>query len=731
MNQNLRHFAILIFLLVVSVIGGAIIYFQESQQPQSSSVIKLPISEPAELIIDRDEYIHLSAQNSNDLYKMLGYMHAARHLVKMDLFLRAATGTLSEVYGPKYLDIDILSMTVGFANIASDFITRIDPDVFQILNDYCNGINTYIDKNTYQLPRDFKIRQYSPSHWKPEDCLAIQRLLAWSLSDQLIKKVVFYKLLEIYGPDKIREGFPAVNNLPSVSFPVLNTQLFSDLNHFVASHLQLLDLLNITAEDLENSWVLSANHTIDNIPAMGGELPGFLHDYHDIFELTAPGIIVSGLTIPGIPFLLFGCNTTIAWNLTIRPTDNLEFILNPTSDNTNRYRVNNQLSNFSTRQERIGIRNKPDTTITVQKTTLGPVVNTISENRSNQYAVSVHWKGAQFSDDLKSYLHLCSANNWETFKEAVSLHVIPAAEVDYLDINGNIGTTQYVSDLETNKTSEQLPTLSRLYEPNYITPIHHLFRNLNPQSGYIRHHRMLSKFVQDSMICNDIFKSKPRLSFQEILSHNTDRQAELLLPLFFEIISINDLVNPIHRQAFEILNQWNCQMCDLSPALGIFNTLLSTLCEQIYKDEMDLTDLQTYLQFERLSDESFLNILYLLRQGESSWFDNIQTTNIIERRKTVILTAFTKTVDFLAERYSPNISQWTPESILDQNQIDRTSFLLTLDPFPAIYKSTVRLHRSHPLSRKHTIAYHKSRMQSSNRYALIQDGARIITVRPE
>ncbi|MBN2601608.1 MAG: penicillin acylase family protein [Candidatus Marinimicrobia bacterium] len=731
MNRNVKHFIVLIFFLIASIIGGALIFFQESTLPKSDAIIRLRISAPAEIFIDKDKNVHLSAQNNTDLYNLLGYMHATEHLAKMDLFLRAANGTLSEVFGAEYIDIDILSRTIGFSNIASDFITRIDPGVFRILNDYCNGINSYIDQNTFQLPRKFKIRRYSPSHWKPEDCLAVQRLLAWALSDQLIKKVTFYKLLEIYDLEKIQDGFPSINNLPPNTFPVYNTQFFSDLNYLVDSHMRLLNLLDITAEDLENSWVLSADHIIDKVPAMGGDLPGFLNDYHEIVELAAPDMSISGLTIPGIPFVLFGYNSCIAWNLTIRPADNLELFLNPVSDNSGQYRINNQWSDFAIKQEHIAVRNMPDTTITVRKTIFGPVINPFSENTQSPFAVSVYWKGFQFSDDLKSYLHLYSATSWENFKEAVSLHIIPAAEVDYLDINGNIGTAQYVSDLEIPKNSLRLPTLSRLYEPNYIIPVHHLFRNLNPQSGYIRHHRILSNFSQDSLMYSDILKNNSQLSFRDILVYNTDRQAELLLPLIFEILSINDLSNPVHRQAFNILSQWNCNVYDLSPALSIFNTFLKMLSEQIYKDEMDLTDPRLFLQFEQLSDESFLNTLYLMQQGESSWFDDIRTTDIIERRKAIVLAAFTRTIDFLIKQYSPNISQWTPENVLDKNQIDRTSFLLTPTPFPAIYKSSVRLNRTHRLGSEHTIVYHNSQMQSFNRCALIQEGSQIITVLPE
>jgi len=731
MNRNLRHVAILIIVVILSILGSIAIYFQESGLPQSGTLTHLKTSEPAEVIIDKDGYFHLYAQSSQDLYTILGYMHAARYLVNMDLFLRTANGTLSEVFGPEHLEIDILSRTIGFANIASDFVNRIDPNVSQILSAYCDGINTYIDQNFYHLPRDFKIRRYTPSHWKPEDCLAIQRLLAWSLSDQLIKKVVFYKLLEIYGPKKIREGFPAVDNLPLGSFPIYNTQLFSDLNYLVNSHLHLLDLLNITTEDLENSWVLSANRTIENVPALGGELPDFLNKYHDIVELTAPGISIGGLTIPGIPFILFGCNSTIAWNLTIRPSDNLEFILTPVSDDNSQYELYNKWSDFSIRPERIVIRNATDTTITVRQTALGPVVNLNHKNRHNQYAISVHWNGNQFSDDLKSYTQLYSAKNWDAFKNAVRQHVTPSVEVDFLDINSNIGTAQYVSDLEINENAERIQTLSRLYEPDFINPVHHLFRNLNPESGYIRHHRVFSEFVQDSSVCKDIFQSDSLLSFQDILTINTDRRAEMLLPLIFEIISTKDLSHPVHCRALEILSQWDCQTSDLSPATSIFNTLLNKLCELIYKDEMDLTDPQLYSQFEHLSDESFLNILYLIQQGESSWFDDIQTTDIVERRKTVVLTAFSKAVDYLAEQYSPNISQWAPENILHPNHIDRTSFQIALIPRPFIYESSVMVHQSRLLSHEQKIIRSQSQMQLYSRYELIQESARIITILPE
>lgn len=726
MNRKTKHIAILAIILILSIFGGIALYLQEARLPQNGALPQLQTAEPAEVIIDKEGYFHLYARNNPDLYKTLGYLHAARYLVKMDLFQRTARGTLSEAFGADYLDIDIFSRTVGFADIAADFIERIDPAERQIMSAYCDGINTYINHNFHRLPAKFKFRRYKPSYWKPEDCLAIQRLLAWALSDQLTKKVVFYKLLEIYGAAKIRDGFPAVDNLPPITFPVHNTQFFADLDYFVNSHLKMLDMLNITVEDLENSWALSADRTVENVPALGGELPDFLNDYHDLLELSAPGIQISGLVIPGIPFVLTGSNADIAWNLTIRPGDNLEFILIPGPENSGR--SGDTPRDFSLRQERIAIRNAADTTITVRETKFGPIINRAPDFTGNDYELAIYWGGFQFSNDLQCFTRLYSAQSWQDFKDAVSWHIVPAAEVDYLDIYNNIGTAQHISDLEIDDSVKRLYTVSRFYEPDFSNPVQHLFRNLNPQSVFIRHYRAFAECLPDSIVGEDPFATDSLLSFQEILSAKENRKAKMLLPLIFEIISPADCNNPLQRQVYDILNQWNYQSLESSPAQTVYTILLNRLYELTFKDEMQLADSRLYSQFAHLDDEMFLNLVCLLQKGESSWFDDIRTETVIERRRDIVLKAFTETVNFLSERYSPNISQWVPENILPARQIESTNFLLALTSKPVIYTSSAKVHQSHFLSREHRIIYRQSQLQAGNRLELIQQGARIITV---
>ncbi len=724
-NRQIIYFT----LFLLTIFGGGLwFYFQEAQLPKEGSLVLPELKEPVELLIDNDNLFHLFARNSADLYRALGYLHASQFLPRMDLFLRTANGTLSEVFGNQYLNIDVYTRTLGFAELAGNFIGEIDSTGWQTLNAYCHGINAFINQNVHHLPRTFKLKGYSPSHWQPSDCLAIQRLLAWSLSDQLVKKIVFYKLLEIYGPEKVRDGFPAVTNLPSTGVPIYNTLLFPDLNKMLGCHLDMLNLLNISIPDLGHSWVLNANQNTDRRAALGGELPAFMNDYHSLVELNAPGIHVSGFSLPGIPAIFCGHNSTIAWNRAIYPTDNLEFILTPVLNE--RYLHENRWIDFDTRQETIRVRNGKDTTFTVKKTRYGPLITPIIQELTPQQAISIHWKGFLFSDDLKGLQLLLHADSWDLFKEAVRQQMLPAAEWDYTDIRGNIGTTRYVSDLEEVYNISRIPAPSRCFEPGFNGPVHHLFRNFNPKDGSIVHYYSFPTFNNDTSVCIDPVTGTRPASLRNILTVAPSWNAKVMLPFIKEIIRPADLHHPLQRQALQLLTEWNCENDPAGPEAVLFETFLNKLYENIYRDELELSDPQLYDQFIHLKQELFLNTMYLLQKGESSWFDNIRTPTTVERRKDIVVSAFTEAVNSLAEMHSPNISQWRATELIPADRITKTRFLVTLASEPLIQHYSVRLQRHNRISRERIINGIRRQLLSGNRLTLIRGNARMITLRP-
>ncbi|MCK4641313.1 MAG: penicillin acylase family protein, partial [Candidatus Marinimicrobia bacterium] len=564
---------------------------------------------------------------------------------------------------------------------------------------------------------------------------AVYRMLAWLLSDQALQKVVFYKLLEVYGNAKVMEGFPAIQNLPPDNFPKFNTRFFKTLNDYTRRNTQLLDFLEITPENLEHSWVFSSKHFKKSGSALGGQLPAFLCNYYEIHELVSPDLNVAGMIIPGIPFILSGHNSTIAWNVTIRPVDNMELILSPVSEDKSNYRYKNQWLPFETSKEHLLTHNGNDSTILIQSTLFGPVIGHCSGDKNSPgYCISLKWLGSEFSDDFKGLYLLNYCSSWNMFKEGVGQHVIPAIEVDFIDTDENIGTAQYISDLAIDPFAERLSTLSRIYEPGFVYPIKHLFRYFNPASGMIHHQQIYPESMSKSapLQC-DVFRQNTLLSYNDIISyqeHPVNRQAELILPLFFEIVADTDLSTYQQQRAYDILKSWNCRMSAASIASTIFNTFLEQLRRLVYQDEMDLADIELYSQFDRLTDESFLNLLFLFHRGESSWFDDIRTLDIIERRKSIVLKAFRGTLDSLSKAFSPNFPEWTRSNTAEPAALNRVTFLINLIPQPTIHISSQEIKKTSAISRSSQIHFKQIMFHSGDRFSLMQNGARVLTLTP-
>ncbi|MBL7067360.1 MAG: penicillin acylase family protein [Candidatus Marinimicrobia bacterium] len=736
MSRRIRKILFYCGFFLTIIAGTGYLYFQEAELPVEGALELPSLQSPVEVLTDSNGNCHFYAENDQDIYKALGYVHASRHLQQMDNYLRAADGTLSEAYGKSTIDIDIFSRTMGFASNAESFSQWIDPEVSGLLQAYCDGINSYIDQHRFRLPREFKWRRYSPAPWKPADCLAVYRMLAWLLSDQALRKVVFYKLLEVYGNTKVLEGFPAIQNWPPDNFPKYDTRFFKTLNDYTRRNTQLLDFLGITAENLEHSWVFSSKHFKESGSALGGQLPAFLCNYYEIQELVSPNLNVAGTIIPGIPFILFGHNFTIAWNVTIRPVDNMELILSSVSEDKSSYRYKNQWLPFETRKEHLFTHSENDSAILIQSTLFGPVIGHCSGDKNgSRYCISIKWLGSKFSDDFKG-LHLLNyCSSWNMFKEAVGQHVIPAIEVDYIDTDENIGIAQYIADLAIDPFAERLSTLSRVYEPGFVHPIKHLFRNFNPTSGMIHHqHSYPDSMSKSGLLQCDFFRQDTFLSYNDIISHQecpVNRQAEMILPLFFEIVVDTDLNTYQQQRAYDILKNWNCRMSSASIASTIFDTFLAQLRRLVYQDEMDLADIQLYSQFDRLTDESSLNILFLLHQGESSWFDDIRTLDIIERRKSIVLKAFREALNILSETFSPNFPEWTRSNTADPVALNRVSFLVNLIPQPTIHISSQEIKKKTAISRSSQIYFKQIMFHSGDRFSLMQNGAHVLTLTPK
>ncbi|RPI96308.1 MAG: penicillin acylase family protein, partial [Spirochaetales bacterium] len=112
-----------------------------------------------EVIVYRDKYAvpHIYAKNDSDLYMATGYVMAQDRLWQMDLLRHVTMGRLSEIFGEKLVDADVLFRSLRIPEKSKYVLKTISPETRKANEMFALGVNRYIEENAGRLPVEFKI----------------------------------------------------------------------------------------------------------------------------------------------------------------------------------------------------------------------------------------------------------------------------------------------------------------------------------------------------------------------------------------------------------------------------------------------------------------------------------------------------------------------------------------------------------------------------------------------
>ena len=130
--------------------------------------------------IYRDEWgiPHIFAPTNSALFEAYGYTVAQDRLLQLEMHRRAARGTLSEVFGPSFVEADEVARRDGYTDAELDrMISRSRAEDKEIYKAYIDGINRYIQEVVIadpenNLPYEFKVLGFLPSPWSLRDSAA-------------------------------------------------------------------------------------------------------------------------------------------------------------------------------------------------------------------------------------------------------------------------------------------------------------------------------------------------------------------------------------------------------------------------------------------------------------------------------------------------------------------------------------------------------------------------------
>lgn len=450
-------FALLGLIVLLLVVAGAgRLWLGRSQADPTRGAALAGLGAPVEVWRDSLGVPHVWARDEADLFRAMGYVHAQDRLFQMEMFRRVADGRLAEILGEPLLDTDKFLRTVGMGRSAAENEARLQPEHRRMLQAYADGVNAWITGHPGPLPPEFVTLRFKPAPWTVRNTLSIAKIMAWDLADWNIgfdaqraldavgdslgaDLLPFYpdSGVTILGADAQWQGrgtTPAPAAAPAV--PRVSGVELPDIPPLA---LELLE--SASAAHASNSWVVGGSRTKSGKPILA-------NDMH--LALRAPAIWylaalhggafdIAGMTLPGVPVVVAGHSSRVAWGYTNAMVDDVDlFVEEVDPANPNRYRTPQGWAEMTVRPETIQVKGAQPVVQNVRTTRHGPVLSDVEE-RGGDRVIAMQWTAYAPSTEVVALLGMNTARDAGEFLQALRGFNNPHQNVIYADAEGRFG----------------------------------------------------------------------------------------------------------------------------------------------------------------------------------------------------------------------------------------------------------------------------------------------------
>jgi penicillin G amidase len=669
-----------LLLLIVLLLAGGWGYLRQSLPQLSGTVTLAGLSAPVDIVRDSNAVPHIFANNENDAYFALGFVHAQDRLWQMEMNRRVAAGRLSEIFGAATLDTDRFLRTLGVYRVAEATLSKYDAGTRASLDAYAAGVNAFLTTRSGPLPVEFIILGVTPEPWKPADSVGWLKMMAWDLGGNWSTELLRMRLAQRLTSQQIAEFLPpypgdspfAVRDLVAL-YRGLSPELVK-----TASALESYAPPSLPVGAGSNNWVVSGARTasgkpmLANDPHLGLNAPSLWY----FAQVSAPGLNTIGASLPGTPGMVLGRNDRIAWGFTNTGPDVQDLYLEKIDPaNPDQYATPDGKSKFESRVEIIHVKGQPDVQLTVRSSRHGPLINEVSRAAGSAtpkgYGLAFQWTALRDDDmTVQAGTYLPKARNWDEFLAAMRLFHSPQQNVVYADVDGNIGFIA-AGRVPIRRVDNDLmglapaPGWDARYDWQGFIPFDKLPQSYNPRSG-----RLLSaneKIVGPEypyFLGSDFFPpyrsrriaelldATPKHTLQSFETLQQDTRSEVardVLPLMLKAVPAD---SPNARYT-AMLATWDGTMAADRPEPLLFNNWYRELTRAVYADELGPELFAEY----RDGRAAFMTNVLTDKDGQSRWCDDINTT----QRETCAMqinVALERAVTSLKAAYGDDTARW-------------------------------------------------------------------------
>ena len=669
---------------------------------------------------------HIYAKSLEDAAFAVGYCHALDRLFQMEMTVRTYSGHMAEILGNDSLEDDIYYQTMGFEEAAQVMLDTFEnerttdsvlDDALKGIDAYCEGVNYEIKHRiqTKTLPIEFKLLGLEPTPWTPFKLFVYNKIMAsllsystYDLHATILRDELFNgnetAMEEIFPLNQTYYQIPVIPSYGNYSFPsslkkavVEGTQESSE--GIEARTLTINKILDRTPEEVQlfqqswigsNNWVANGTKTVTGKPILAGDphlridLPMIWYEVHLV--VSNENLNIFGYTLIGIPSIIIGFNTHVAWSMTNVGNDAVDWYEYVWNADKSQYwsGKENKWKSPLEKNVTIPVKGLGNHTETIKYTENGVIM----AETMGKTMIAMKWTATESPTyELKAIAAANRATNWEEFNESMQWWYDPPQNFVFADSDGNIALRPTGRMVKRNFTQGlRARFIQNGSDPNLVKdweyiPFHELPYTLNPPQGYLAsaNQKSTGPDYQYYISCfqapgyrarsiNRHLSEAPAGSIDVDFMKDAqggdmgilDISAESFTPFFLDAVEQSGEISSgtTASTALAELKTWNnsndryLMHRDLVGPT-IFYATMSRFREYVWMDEYDEAGISVATPQDNTLE------YFVRKKPGSKWFDDVTTATIVESRDDIIVKAFIKAVEDLEEEFGSNVAEWT------------------------------------------------------------------------
>jgi len=752
-GKFLKRLGYTVAILIILVVAGLFVWVKVNipkSFPQVNGEITINgLDAAVNVYRDKMGVPNIYASTPHDLFMAQGYIHAQDRFWQMDFWRHIGSARLAEMF-PSQLSTDEFLRTLGWKNIADEEYTSMDAESKSMLEAYSLGVNSYLNSHKgTSLSFEYGILKllnpgYKPEPWTPVNTLTWAKSMAWDLGGNMTQEIDRAILLKTIPLDYVNELYPAYSPDHPVIVPAIGENVdkpkvnppFATKNSLdlvlKSASLKITglnDLLGPSGSDIgSNNWVVGGSLTKTGLPLLANDphlsiqMPSIWYQnglHCQPMNEKCP-YNVTGFSFAGVPGVVIGHNDRIAWGVTnVGPDVQDLFIEKVNPVNSGQYEYLGKWVDMVIRKETILVAGGDPVEITIRSTIHGPIISDsygplkqqvdtpqvpFTEKAGielpEQYVIAMRWTALEPGKLFNAIWGFDKAQNWDEFRSAARDFTVPAQNLVYADVDGNIGY-QMPGNIPIRKSGDgRLPVPGWTGENDWqgYIPFEQLPYVFNPKSGFIATaNNQVNPWNYPNLITTDwdygfraqrivqLITSAPgpidEAYFEKIQGDNYDASAAILVPMLLK----TDLGNPDLDKIRAILKDWDYQdSMDSAPA-ALYAAYWKRFLSNTFGDDLP-EDMQP-----TGSSRWFEVVRNMTSNPESHWWDSQFTKDKVETKDDIIKLSFSEAVAEIQGTLGKDPLKWRwgdlhtatfKNQTLGKSGISPIEMLFNRGPFP-------------------------------------------------